>query len=240
MISEVSSLGSSFGAHVFLWASDSTTEEADKAIQAAGSLGLDFVQVSLSSPALDLAAVRASLERHHLGCLTGLAVPPEVWSRRRQGALRLYLKEALEATAQLNCSILSGALYTPMGEKSDPRDRREELRLVRGDLKEVAKYASLLEIQLGLEPLNRYETSLINTCDQMLEFIASVDEPNLFVQLDTFHMNIEERDHGHFHDASIYMADPVPMALEGGTVYEVQQSGDPVGFATIDGVLNSN
>ena len=45
---------------------------------------------------------------------------------------------------------------------------------------------------------------------------------------------------GHFHDASIYMADPVPMALEGGTVYEVQQSGDPVGFATIDGVMNAN
>ena len=45
---------------------------------------------------------------------------------------------------------------------------------------------------------------------------------------------------GRFYDASIYRADPVPMALEGGTVYEVQQSGDALGFATIDGAANSN
>src|SRR5690349_980191 len=45
---------------------------------------------------------------------------------------------------------------------------------------------------------------------------------------------------GRFHDASIYMADPVPMALEGGTVYEVQQSGDPIGFATVDGAQDAN
>lgn len=45
---------------------------------------------------------------------------------------------------------------------------------------------------------------------------------------------------GRYYDASIYKADPVPMALEGGTVYEVQQSGDALGFATIDGAMNSN
>ena len=38
---------------------------------------------------------------------------------------------------------------------------------------------------------------------------------------------------GHFYDASIYMADPVPMALEDGTVYEVEKSGSPLGFATV-------
>ncbi len=45
---------------------------------------------------------------------------------------------------------------------------------------------------------------------------------------------------GRYYDAGIYRADPVPMALEGGTVYEVQQSGDALGFATIDGAANSN
>ena len=45
---------------------------------------------------------------------------------------------------------------------------------------------------------------------------------------------------GRFYDASIYMADPVPMALETGTVYEVEKSGEPVGFATLEGGLNSN
>ena len=47
-------------------------------------------------------------------------------------------------------------------------------------------------------------------------------------------------DNGHFHDASIYEANPVPMAIDYGVVYEVQQTGDPVGFATIDQVLTNN
>ena len=142
MIGEGSDLGASFGAHVYLWAADSSTDELDGAIRAAAALDLDFVQVSLSSLDLDLSFVKASLERHHLGCLAGLAIPPNVWSRRRDGALRAYLKKALEATARLDCGMLSGALYTPMGEKSGPRERREELRLLRGDLKEAAQYAS--------------------------------------------------------------------------------------------------
>lgn len=45
---------------------------------------------------------------------------------------------------------------------------------------------------------------------------------------------------GRFYDASIYMADPLPMALETGTVYEVEKSGEPVGFATLDGGISSN
>ena len=61
-----------------------------------------------------------------------------------------------------------------------------------------------------MEPLNRFETDFINTCDQALEMIADVNSPALLVQLDTFHMNIEEKNQaaairkagkklGHFH-----------------------------------------
>ena len=149
--------------------------------------------MSLSSGGLDLPIVEASLEKHGLRCLTGLAVPGAVWDDRRGGALRRYLMEAVDATAALGAGILSGALYTPMGERADPGRRSDELRHVRADLKEVAQYAAALGVRLGLEPLNRYETSLVNTCEQMLELIADVDEANLFVHLDTFHMNIEER-----------------------------------------------
>lgn len=183
------------GAHVYLWASSSKSTELDAAIAAARSLGLDFVQVSLSSlDDLDVAAVRDSLIRHRMGCITGLAVPPAVWERRLDGELRSYLMKAIDATAELEAVILSGALYTPMGERGGPTRRRAEIDLLRGSLKEAAKYAGSLGIKLGLEPLNRYETSLINTCEQMVAMIFEIDEPNVFVHLDTFHMNIEEKD----------------------------------------------
>jgi hypothetical protein len=44
---------------------------------------------------------------------------------------------------------------------------------------------------------------------------------------------------GKFHDASVYKADPIPMALESGTVYEVEQAGDSQGFFTVSGALHS-
>ncbi len=49
-------------------------------------------------------------------------------------------------------------------------------------------------MRLALEPLNRFETSLINTVDQALEVVDAVDSDALGLCLDTFHMNIEERD----------------------------------------------
>ena len=44
---------------------------------------------------------------------------------------------------------------------------------------------------------------------------------------------------GKFYDASAYKADPVPMALEGGTVYEAEQAGDSLGLFTVNGALHS-
>ncbi|HEU5452951.1 MAG TPA: hypothetical protein VFU76_13240 [Terriglobales bacterium] len=38
---------------------------------------------------------------------------------------------------------------------------------------------------------------------------------------------------GQYYDAGIYLADPVPMSLDSGNVYEVEKSGDPQGFFTV-------
>jgi len=44
---------------------------------------------------------------------------------------------------------------------------------------------------------------------------------------------------GKFYDASAYKAEPVPMALDSGTVYEVEESGDTQGLFTVSGALHS-
>ncbi len=49
-------------------------------------------------------------------------------------------------------------------------------------------------VRLALEPLNRYETDLIHTVAEGLDLIERVEADNLGLLLDTFHMNIEERD----------------------------------------------
>ena len=49
---------------------------------------------------------------------------------------------------------------------------------------------------LGIEPLNRYETSFITTADQAIELVDRVNHPACKVLLDTFHMNMEETSMG--------------------------------------------
>ncbi len=51
-------------------------------------------------------------------------------------------------------------------------------------------------MSLAIEALNRFETDLVNTVEQGIELCASIDRPNVGLALDTFHMNIEEKDIG--------------------------------------------
>ena len=61
------------------------------------------------------------------------------------------------------------------------------------NLKTLSKHAEKTGRQICLEPLNRFETDFINTCDQALKMIKAVNSPALKLHLDTFHMNIEEK-----------------------------------------------
>ena len=59
-------------------------------------------------------------------------------------------------------------------------------------VREAAKYAEAKGILLVIEPINRYETFLVNTAEDGLKFIAEVNSPAVKIHLDVFHMNIEE------------------------------------------------
>jgi sugar phosphate isomerase/epimerase len=61
-------------------------------------------------------------------------------------------------------------------------------------LQECARAAMEEGVRLAIEPINRYETDLVNTVDEGLELIRQVDVSSLGLLLDTFHMNIEEPD----------------------------------------------
>ena len=78
------------------------------------------------------------------------------------------------------------------------------------NLKALCEHALARGKQVCLEPLNRFETDFINTCDQGLKMLKDVGSPALKLHLDTFHMNIEEKNQaaairkagkrlGHFH-----------------------------------------
>ena len=59
-------------------------------------------------------------------------------------------------------------------------------------LRTVALEADLRGIKLALEAVNRYETYLYNTLEDVRDTVLKVGASNLFVHADTYHMNIEE------------------------------------------------
>ncbi|MDP6994494.1 MAG: TIM barrel protein, partial [Woeseiaceae bacterium] len=61
-------------------------------------------------------------------------------------------------------------------------------------LARLAEKAKASGITLGLEAVNRYESNLINTGAQAMEFIKESGADNIKVHLDSYHMNIEEGD----------------------------------------------
>ena len=109
----------------------------------------------------------------------------------------------------LGSPILAGVTYAPWAVfPEDDLSRRREHCVQ--SLKKAAGKAEELGIVICMEVLNRFEGYLINTVDQALGIIQEVGSPNLKIQLDTFHLNIEAdsfgesirkagQELGHFH-----------------------------------------
>jgi D-psicose/D-tagatose/L-ribulose 3-epimerase len=107
-----------------------------------------------------------------------------------------YVRYCIDAAATIGASVVAGPLYTPVGKtwQMDYAERAATIdRLVEG-LKPLADYAGERDVRLAVEPLNRFETSFLNTAEQTMEIVDRVDSPAIGVLLDTFHMNIEEKD----------------------------------------------
>jgi D-psicose/D-tagatose/L-ribulose 3-epimerase len=72
-------------------------------------------------------------------------------------------------------------------------ERARDIDTLVGNLHLLSDFAADHGVVLCLEPLNRFETSFINTAEQVIEIVDRVDRPACQVMLDTFHMNIEEK-----------------------------------------------
>ena len=186
--------GPAFGAHAFIWADELTPEGAERVISGAADAGLDFVEIPLLDPgSIDVEHTRSLLDRYGLGCSCSLGLPPEVHLPSNPEGARRFLHGAVEATAALGSPILTGCLYTHVGALTGKPPERAETELVERILKITARRAAEYGLELGIEAINRYETYLLNLASQAGELLDRIDEPNVFVHLDTYHMNIEEK-----------------------------------------------
>jgi len=109
-----------------------------------------------------------------------------------------YCKTLIDQIVVLGCPSLIGPVYSVVGKADavEPAQQKTEWALVVQNLKELALYAEGRGRQICIEPLNRFETDFLNTCDQGLKLIKAIGSKAVKLHLDTFHMNIEEKFQG--------------------------------------------
>ena len=188
------------GANTWIWVSPPTDERLAALAPRLREWGFDLVEIPVESPGdWDPARTADLLGNLGLGATIVVAMSPDrdfvSTDRDTVSSTQDYVRYCIDAAATLGGNVVAGPLYAPVGRTGliDESERAQSIeRLVR-NLRPVAGYAGERGVRLGVEPLNRFETSLINTAAQALEVVAQVDSPACGILLDTFHMNIEEK-----------------------------------------------
>lgn len=183
-----------FGVHTSMWTMQWDRAGAERAIQAAVDYNMDFLEIALLDAAsVDASHTRALLEKHEMRAVCSLGLPQAVWpSHNPEGAVE-YLKLVFDTAKAMGAEAVSGVTYGGIGERTDLPPTEFELSNVARALDASAKYAKSLGLLFGIEPVNRYETHLINTGWQARDMIERIGSDNIFIHLDTYHMNIEEK-----------------------------------------------
>lgn len=189
-----------FGINTFLFKSPFTTQHLSL-LKQFSQWGFDSVELALEDAShIDAHALKIALADNNLVCasMCGAFGPDRDLrgdARQQQTSLD-YIKSLLDVMAEVGTPTLVGPLYSAVGraETTDEEEYKRQWETVVKHLRTLAEYAHQRKIKLAIEPLNRYETDFINTCSQAMDMVTDVNHPAMRVHLDTYHMNIEEKD----------------------------------------------
>ena len=183
-----------FGASILSWIPPMWTPEAGLfAIQQASAAGFDLLEILLPpSMEFDAPTVKRQLKQHGLKATCSLNLPKEAHIPFYPKKATCLIKEALDKASELEVDYLGGVLHSGIGVFSGKQRTQEEENTLCEVWAEVAEYAARSGITIGIEPINRYESYMCTSAEEVLRFIKRVNAPNLSLHLDTFHMNIEE------------------------------------------------
>lgn len=186
------------GIHALVWAGGWSPEEAELAISSTARAGFDLIEIPALDPSrIDVASTRTMLERHGLQAGVSLGLAPDTDINSEDVAMvdrgREVLMRALEVSSGVGSTYLGGVIFGAMTKYSGPTTERSRANSV-SVIKELAQEAKGSGTTIGLEFVNRYESNLLNTAQQTLDYLDLVGEDNVVVHADVYHMNIEESD----------------------------------------------
>ena len=185
------------GIHGMVWVGGFSKSEAEKAVSNSAEAGYSLIELPPVDPKdVDVDFTRRLLEDNGLQVSATLGLDEATDVSSEDGAVvragRERLHQALHLVRDLGGNFLGGVIFSKLGRYTVPVTERGWANSVES-IAQLADEAADSDITIGLEVVNRYESNVLNTAEQALQFIDDVGRQNVKVHLDTYHMNIEER-----------------------------------------------
>lgn len=194
-------LNISYGVSTWLWTSPFTTASIQELFPKVAKMGFDVVEIAVEDPSLiDIQAVKNGLQEYNLkGNICGAFGPARDFTHEDKAFhdnCFSYIESCLDFCVELECGFFGGPMYSAVGKARmlSPEQRKAEWELAVKNLRTVCNMAESRGLQIALEPLNRFESDLVNTADDVVRLINDINHPAAQIMLDGFHMNIEEKD----------------------------------------------
>jgi D-psicose/D-tagatose/L-ribulose 3-epimerase len=195
------SLNVKYGVSTWLWTSPFTTASISELFPKVSELGFDVVEIAVEDPALiDLKKVKSALKEYGLQVsICGAFGPSRDLTNESKAVQQTgldYIQACLDICAELDVEFFGGPMYSAVGKARmlKPAQRKAEWDLAVKNLQLVCEMAAARNLKIALEPLNRFESDLVNTAEDAVRMVNDIDHPAARVMLDSFHMSIEERD----------------------------------------------
>ena len=186
------------GISTWVWTSPATTEVLETLLPHIASLGFDVIELPIETVGqFDVARVGELARAHGLDVSVCAVIGPGrdlLLPGEADEGVR-YLHSCIDVAQALGSPTVAGPFYSAVGRcwRSTPEERARDVEQVARTLRAVGEYAADRGVMLGVETLNRFETSFLNTTAQAIELIERVDHPSVGLALDVFHLGIEEK-----------------------------------------------
>ncbi len=186
------------GIHSFVWTDGQTQDGLEMALEKTAEHGYRMIELAYLRPEkfdLDRLARKARDLDIEIVVTMGLPAAADVSSEDKAVVAkgRALLSDAVKAVRDIGGIRLGGILYSMHG-KYDRMPTRGGWMNSAEAIAATADVAKDCGVQIVLEVVNRFESNLLNTTAQGLDFIRDTGRDDVFLHLDTFHMNIEEAD----------------------------------------------
>ena len=183
-----------FGTTILSFIPGWSAEGGRIAIEKTAAYGFDMLEIILpASLDFDPKATKKQLDHYGIAGRCTLNLPTDCHLPFYPEKATAIMKAAIDKVADMEGDFLGGVLHSAIAQFTGQPCTKEERLIVRQVFTEVAGYARERNITIAPEPINRYESYVFTAAGEVLEMIDSIGDGNIGLHLDTFHMNIEER-----------------------------------------------